>query len=168
MKLFLIGMMGSGKSYWSSKLAKKLKCGAYDLDTLIETVEEKPIADIFAEDGEAYFRKAEAKVLRWFGEKKSFVLAVGGGTPCFHDNMEWMNKQGVTVWIDEPVDTLVQRLLPEKSHRPLIASLDDAQLQDFLLKKLEERYLHYSKTAYHLKDGEVNEHSFAKIIQEHA
>ena len=118
-KIFLIGMMGSGKSYWTKKLSKKLKCGGYDLDNVVEINEEKTIAEMFEQDGEEYFRKAEAKVLRWFGEKKTFILATGGGTPCFHDNMNWMNKHGITIWLDEPIEILVERLKPGKELRPL-------------------------------------------------
>src|SRR3954471_4328144 len=131
-KIFLIGMMGSGKSFWAEKLKKKIKVPAYDLDGLVEMMEEKSIQEIFTEDGEDYFRKAEAKMLRLFAEKKQFVVSCGGGTPCFSDNMKWMNKNGITIWIDEPIDTLTERLLQEKSHRPLIAHLADAELQDFL------------------------------------
>src|ERR1700755_1267278 len=90
MKIFIIGLMGAGKTYRTKKLAKKLKTGGYDLDFLIESHEERSIAEIFAEDGEDYFRKTEAKVLRWFNEKKMFVLATGGGTPCHLDNMHLM------------------------------------------------------------------------------
>lgn len=168
MKIFLIGLMGSGKSYWTKILSKKLKTGGYDLDHLIESHEEKTVAEIFAEDGEAYFRKMENKLLRWFAEKKSFVLSTGGGTPCFHENMEWMNKQGLTIWIDEPIDTLTRRLLPERAHRPLIASLTDDELHRFLENKLEERRPYYSQAAIHLQGDAINERSFAKIIKEHA
>ena len=167
-KIFLVGMMGSGKSYWSKWLSKKFKTGGYDLDFLIESNEEKTIAEIFAEDGEEYFRKQEAKVLRWFKEKKAFVLATGGGTPCFNENMEWMNKQGLTIWIDSDIDTLVQRLLPEKDHRPLIKDLSDAALADFLTKKREERMGFYQQANIHLKESQINEKSILKIIQEHA
>ena len=168
MKLFLIGMMGTGKTYWSKKLSKKLKTGGYDLDFLIESHEERTIAEIFAEDGEEYFRKTEAKVLRWFGEKKTFVLATGGGTPCFHDNMEWMNKQGITIWIDEPIAVLAERLQPEKEHRPLIKGLSDTELDNFLSRKLAERSSFYSKSTYHLQGSEINDAAFAKIIKQHA
>ena len=70
--IFLLGMMGSGKSHWCKQIAKKLKCGAYDLDYLIEMDEERTVAEIFAQNGEEYFRKTEAKILRWFAEKKNF------------------------------------------------------------------------------------------------
>ena len=167
MKLFLIGMMGSGKSYWTKKIAKKLKVGGYDLDFLIESHEEKSIAEIFAEDGEDYFRKSEAKILRWFGEKKAFVLATGGGTPCFSANIEWMNKHGITIWINEPIEMLVERLKPEKDHRPLIKDLSDAELNGFLSKKLEERSPFYQQAKYHLSGNEINDVAFAKIIKQH-
>ncbi|MBN9297021.1 MAG: shikimate kinase [Filimonas sp.] len=168
MKIFLVGMMGTGKSHWSKILSKKLKCGGYDLDHLIEMNEEKTIAEIFEQDGEDYFRKVEAKVLRWFGEKKTYVLATGGGVPCYHDNMDWMNKQGITIWIDSPIEEIVERLTPEKAHRPLIKDLSDAQLADFLRKKLADREAYYKKATYHLKEAEINEKNILKIIKEHA
>lgn len=167
-KIFLIGMMGSGKSYWAEKLKKKLKVPAYDLDALIEMMEEKTIKEIFEEDGEDYFRKAEAKMLRLFGEKKQFILSVGGGTACDNDNMKWMNNQGITVWIDEPVETLVERLSKEKFHRPLIKDLEDESLNKFLTEKLQERSIFYEKSTYRLSGKELSENTFAKLIKAHA
>jgi shikimate kinase len=160
--------MGSGKSYWCKKISKKLKTRAYDLDALIEAAEEKTVSEIFAEDGEEYFRKAEARLLRWFGQKKAFVLATGGGTPCFNDNMQWMNKNGITVWIDESVDVLVERLQTEKAHRPLIKDLSNEQLNNYLIQKLQERQTFYSNATYHLKGKQISDHSFAEIINKHA
>lgn len=167
-KIFLIGMMGSGKSYWAEKLKKKLKVPAYDLDALIEMMEEKSVQEIFAEDGEEYFRKAEAKMLRLFAEKKQFILSCGGGTACYNDNMKWMNKQGITIWLDEPVETLSDRLSKEKSNRPLIKDLDDEALNNFLEKKLEERSAFYDQSAYRLTGDKLTESTFAKILKEHA
>ena len=164
-RIFLIGMMGSGKSHWCKELSKKLKCGGYDLDFLIETSEEKTIAEIFAEDGEEYFRKTESKVLRWFAEKKTFVLATGGGTPCFHENMQWMNKNGKTIWIDETIEVLVERLKPEKDHRPLIKNLSDDELKDFLSKKLEERKQYYSQSAIHLQGKDINLKTILQFVR---
>ena len=168
MKLFLIGMMGSGKSYWKKKLADKIKTGGYDLDFLIESHEEKTISEIFEEEGEEYFRKSEAKILRWFAEKKSFVLATGGGTPCFHNNMEWMNQQGVTVWLDEPVAILAERLKREKDHRPLIRHLSDTELLDYLSRKREERFAFYHQSAIHLLPEQINDAYFFKMIKQYA
>ncbi len=166
MKIFLIGMMGSGKSFWAKKLAKKWKLGGYDLDFLIESNEEKSIAEIFEEDGEAYFRKVESKLLYWFAEKKAFFLATGGGTPCFNNNIEWMNKQGITIWINEPIEILVKRLLPEKEHRPLIKHLSDQELHIFLSKKLAERTAYYQQAKYTLNAGSITDTGFHQILQE--
>ena len=167
-KIFLIGMMGSGKSYWAGKLKKKLNVSAYDLDALVEMMEEKTVAEIFAEDGEENFRKAEGKMLRLFAEKKQFILSCGGGTACYNDNMKWMNKQGITIWIDEPVETLASRLAKEKAHRPLIKDLDDKGLAEFLDKKLAERAEFYKQATYRLTGEELTENAFIKILKEHA
>ncbi len=167
MKIFLIGMMGSGKSYWKQFLSKQLKTGGYDLDFIIEAQEEKSINEIFQEDGEDSFRKTEAKLLRWFAEKKTFILATGGGTPCFHENMKWMKEQGVTIWIDESVEVLTERLLKEKSHRPSISQLKKAGITEFLTTKYNERKPYYSQATHHLKGEEINLKNFKKIINQH-
>jgi shikimate kinase len=106
--------------------------------------------------------------LRLFSKKPKFVLATGGGTPCFNDNMSWMNKHGITIWIDEPVMVLVERLQKEKAHRPLISSLTDEELHSFLEKKYLERFTFYSKSKYHLLGGEISQQAFEKIIKENA
>ena len=164
MKIFLVGLMGSGKSYWTKQLAKKYKAGGYDLDDLIEIKEEKTIAEIFTEDGEDYFRKVESTVLKWFAEKKTYVLATGGGAPCFFDNMAWMNKQGVTIWLDEPLTAIAARLAPEKAHRPLIAKLSDSELVAFLEKQRASRLPFYSAAQIHLQDPSITLDSFKKAL----
>ena len=164
MKIFLIGLMGSGKSYWTKQLAKKYKTGGYDLDYLIEVKEEKAIAELFTEDGEAYFRKVESAVLKWFEQKKTYVLATGGGAPCFFDNMAWMNKQGITIWLDEPLPVIAERLAPEKAYRPLIAKLSDTELLSFLEKQRVERLPFYSAAHIHLQDETITSDSFKKAL----
>jgi shikimate kinase len=167
-KIFLIGMMGSGKSYWIQKMAKWNKCVGYDLDALIEMNEEKTIAEIFNEDGEDYFRKVEAKILRWFKEKKKFIIATGGGTPCFQENMHWMKKEGIVIWLDEPVEVLVKRLSPEKNKRPLIANLSDAEIAAYIEEKLVERHSFYSQANYRLSSEQINEAGLKKLMAKHA
>ena len=164
MKIFLVGLMGSGKSYWTKQLAKKYKTGGYDLDYLIEVKEEKTIAEIFTEDGEDYFRKVESTVLKWFAEKKTYVLATGGGAPCFFDNMDWMNKQGITIWLDEPLSAIAARLAPEKAQRPLIANLSDSELLAFLEKQRESRLPFYSAAQILLQDPSITSDSFKKAL----
>ena len=164
MKIFLVGLMGSGKSYWTKQLAKKYKTGGYDLDYLIEVKEEKTIAEIFTEDGEDYFRKAESTVLKWFAEKKTYVLATGGGAPCFFENMAWMNKQGITIWLDEPLAAIAARLIPEKSHRPFSAHLSDSELFAFLEKQRADRLPFYSAAQIHMQDQTITSDSFKKTL----
>ena len=167
-RIFLIGMMGSGKSYWLKQMAKWNKSVGYDLDTLIEMNEEKTIDEIFKVDGVAYFRKAESKILKWFKEKKKYVVATGGGTACFQENMDFMKTEGVVIWLDESVEVLVKRLANEKAHRPLIANLSDDELSTFLEQKLLERSPFYKQAHYRISAGQINESGLKKLIQKHA
>ena len=166
-KVFLIGMMGSGKSYWTKKISKWIKSAGYDLDSLIEMNEEKTISEIFSEDGEDYFRKTESKLLKWFKEKKKYVLATGGGTPCSQENMDFMKKEGVVIWLDESIEVLTQRLLAEKAKRPLIATIEDAKLAEFLQNKMLERTPYYQQAHYRLSSDQITEAGLKKIIQKH-
>jgi shikimate kinase len=163
-KIFLIGLMGSGKSYWSKKMSKS---AGYDLDALIEMNEEKTIAEIFAEDGEESFRKTETKLLKWFKEKKKYVLATGGGTPCFNENIQWMKKEGIVIWLDESLEVLVQRLIKEKEHRPLIAKLNEQQLATFLEEQLTNRFSFYQQANYRVSAEQITESELKKIIVKH-
>jgi shikimate kinase len=167
-RIFLIGMMGSGKSHWLKQMAKWNKSVGYDLDALIEMNEEKTIAEIFNEDGEAYFRKVESKILKWFKEKKKYVVATGGGTACTQENMDWMKKEGIVIWLDESVDVLVKRLSAEKAHRPLIANLSASELAAFLEQKLVERHPFYKQADYRLTSDQITESGLKKLIQKHA
>lgn len=165
-KIFLIGLMGSGKTFWAQELSAVLNIPLFDLDKEIEKAEGKTIAEIFAEEGEAYFRAKENEILKSFKDKNNFILSTGGGAPCFHDNIEWMNEQGITIWIDEPVETIAARLEKEKSHRPLLANVDNENLADFLAQMREKRKPFYSNAKHHLSN-DISEKSFLKIISPH-
>jgi shikimate kinase len=119
-RIFLLGMMGSGKSYWAQRIAEKEIIDWMDLDQEIEKETSLSIKEIFAAYGEEYFREKERDALHNLSNYKNIIIATGGGTPCFHDNIQWMNEHGITIFIDEDVDTLVERLKKEKAHRPLI------------------------------------------------
>jgi shikimate kinase len=160
--------MGSGKSYWLKQIAKWNKTVGYDLDALIEMKEEKTITEIFDEDGETYFRKAEATILKWFKEKKKYVVATGGGTASFQENMDFMKKEAVVIWLDESVEVLVKRLSNEKTDRPLIAHLSDIDLKAFLEQKLVERHPFYKQAHYRLTSDQINESGLKKLIKNHA
>ncbi len=163
MNIFLIGLMGSGKSFWADKLGSILNVPAFHLDDEIEKSEQKTIAKIFDEKGEDYFRQKETEILKSFSNKKKFILSVGGGTPCFNNNMRWMNENGITIWIDEPIEVIKNRLQKEKSHRPLIANIPDENLFAFLFDMREKRNLFYAKAKFHLSES-ISEEKFLEII----
>lgn len=165
-RVFLIGLMGSGKSFWADKLGASLKIPAFHLDDEIEEAEQKTISEIFTAEGEDAFRLKESAALKSFAGKGSFILSTGGGTPCFHDNMNWMNAHGITIWIDESSDTIAGRLQEEKQHRPLIASVEDDKLHEFLSDMLRNRRQFYAQAKFHLREPNINETQFLKIILE--
>ena len=146
MKIFLIGFMGSGKTYWGKQLSEKLGIPFFDLDEQIVSHEGKPIIDIFASEGEEYFRFSEKDILHLITEShESFVMACGGGTPCYFSNIEYMNQSGTTVWINTPMDVLFERLIDEKNHRPLISKLSDEQLKAYIIKKFADRKIYFEQ-----------------------
>lgn len=139
--------MGCGKSYLGERLAVQLGRPFVDLDRLIEVGEGKTISDIFAESGEPGFRALERQYLHALAHQPPSVVATGGGTPCFFDNMDWMNACGTTVYLETPVDVLFERLRHERTQRPLLAGLSDAGLWGFIKKKLGEREGWYRRAA---------------------
>ena len=165
--IFLLGMMGSGKSYWACLLSAHFNFINYDLDILIEESAGKTIAEIFSDNGENYFRQKEKETLHSTAHFKSSIISTGGGTPCFFDNMQWMNTNGITIWIDEDVDTLAARLKTETAKRPLIKNLDDDELKIFLKKKYDERKPFYEQAQYHLTGENISLENFKKIIQQY-
>lgn len=164
MKIFLIGMMGSGKSYWSKIIAQQLKLTPFDLDTVIETAANKFIAQIFEEQGEVFFRTTETETLQSFSNKDNCIIATGGGTPCFNNNMQWMNQHGLTIWLNEPIEVLAKRLATEKAHRPLIKNLSDHELSGFLQQKLTERIPFYQQAKLHVSSKQLSEVNLQQLI----
>lgn len=157
--IFFIGFMGSGKTHEGELLAQHLGLPFIDLDHWIEEKQGRTISEIFKTEGENSFRNIEAAALQQAAsnlitqgvsgvKSANFVgiISTGGGTPCFHGNIDWMNDNGVTVWLNLPIDLLVKRLSKETSKRPLISSLKEDELYHFLEKKLEERFPYYSKS----------------------
>ena len=100
-KIFLIGFMGCGKTYWGKKWAEISELEFYDVDDLVEAMQGKSAAEIFAEDGEDYFRELETLALKSLSTKNNFIAACGGGTPCFNDNITWMNQNGTCLQTHE-------------------------------------------------------------------
>jgi shikimate kinase len=144
-KIFLIGFMGSGKTHWGSIWAKNLNMPFFDLDKQIEEAEQKTVAEIFEKKGEAYFREKEAVALRLFAQKDNCIIACGGGTPCFNDNLQWMNEKGTIIYLQSSPQDILQRVLEEQSKRPLIKNLNEGELLFFIQQKLKEREPFYTQ-----------------------
>jgi shikimate kinase len=146
MKIFLLGFMGSGKTYWGRLLSQKLQVPFFDLDEQIVNSEGKSINEIFDSNGEEYFRLLEKDTLHIITESHdSMVMACGGGTPCYFNNIEYMNRQGTTVWLDVPFQVLYERLIKERSRRPLLKDLSDDQVRSFIIKKFSDRKIYYEQ-----------------------
>jgi len=164
MKLFLIGMMGSGKSYWAQRLADESNIDWMDLDAEIEKETSQTIKEIFETEGEEYFRNKERDALHNLSSYQNIIVATGGGTPCFHNNMQWMNEHGTTIWIDEPVEILAKRLTLEKAHRPLIKNLNDGELSTFLSGKKKEREQYYSQAKFRLNSDSLTTTKLLELL----
>lgn len=148
MNVYLIGFMGCGKSTLGKKLAKKKSYFFCDMDAEIENIVGMSISKLFEKEGEESFRKHENDFLTQITKDKNQnkIVSTGGGTPCFFNNMELMNNDGLTIYIKLPVKVLADRLRNEKSKRPLIANLTSVELEDFIETKLKERSDFYKKS----------------------
>ena len=150
MKIVLLGYMGSGKTTIGMKLAEFLDFDFLDLDHYIEEAEGVSIAEIFQSKGEIYFRKKEHDYLKKIlSNKKDFVLSTGGGTPCYGVNMDViLNGTKNVFYLKNSIKQLLNRLLSEKEHRPLIKNIEDNDLPEFIGKHLFERSFFYER-AHH-------------------
>ena len=137
--VFLVGYMGSGKSTVGKMLSARLGLRLIDLDTFIENRFRKTIAQIFDEKGESGFRDVEHAMLMEVSGFEDTVIATGGGTACFHDNMRLMNESGLTIYLHSSVDILAARLKHGKGHRPLVCSKPDDELHAFIAEMLMKR-----------------------------
>jgi shikimate kinase len=147
MKIILLGYMASGKSTIGKEISKKLYMNFIDLDAYIVKQEKSSISDIFKIKGEIYFRRVERLHLKELLDSEAdFVLSLGGGTPCYGDNMDLiLASSAKSVYIKVGIPVLVTRLTAEKSNRPLVASLDDNQIPEFVAKHLFERSFFYEQ-----------------------
>lgn len=149
-RIFLIGFMGAGKSFWGEWLGGQLDIPFLDLDEYIYKMEGKSISDIFRIEGESYFRKIERDGLHQIAKFKQFVLACGGGTPCYYNNMEFMNQNGITIWLNPSIETLIQRVKSKNNKRPLISEMDEKQMKVYFKKKIKERQNFYQMAQFRI------------------
>lgn len=149
--IFLIGYMGCGKSTLGRNVSRITGIPFIDLDNFIETRFHASVKDIFAKKGEDGFRDIERRMLREVGSYEDVIVACGGGTPCFFDNMDFMNEAGTTVFLDTSLSKLHSRLLRGRHKRPLIAEKNEDELKEFIITALEKRCPYYSKAKHVFK-----------------
>lgn len=137
--------MGCGKSTLGRALQKHSGLDFIDLDQYIENRFHATISELFASRGEEGFRRIEAAMLDEVSQMTDVVIACGGGTPCFFNNMDLMNERGLTVWLTTPLSRLFERLQRNRAKRPILANKTDEELMDFISRALEERKPYYSR-----------------------
>ena len=146
MKLFLVGYAGSGKSTLARSLSRRLECRFIDTDKRVEQMVGASIADIFFYEGEEYFRRSEREALEQVTSlDENIVIATGGGLPTWSDNMEWMNREGVTIYLRRSAEQILSRLSDYgRQKRPLFRGKSDEELLDFMRKQMAERESYYA------------------------
>lgn len=144
-RILLIGFMAAGKTTLGKALAKELGLQFIDLDHYIESRYHCTVSQLFAERGEEAFRQIERNMLHEVAEFENVVIATGGGTPCFFDNMDYMNAQGVTVFLDASVDVIYTRLTIARVQRPLVAGKSAEELRAYIVDTLGRRMPYYSR-----------------------
>lgn len=162
-RIILIGYMGAGKTTVGKSLAKELGLSFYDLDWYIESRMRKTVPQLFAERGEDGFRKIEHNMLHEVAEFEDVVLSCGGGTPCFFDNMDYLNQQGQVVYLKADPEVLYKHLQMGKVERPLLKGKTPEELITFIRQQLEKRELFYTKAKYTLDVSLMDNYEKIKI-----
>lgn len=166
MKLFLIGLLGSGKSVLGKELSEQLELPFVDLDQAIELKEGASVSEIFSTYGEEKFRTIEAAVLREQSKQKEFVMATGGGAPCFHDNMAFINQAGISVFLNTPVSEIAKRMQgEERKSRPLLANIPDDHLQPGLQAILDSRLVFYNKAHIQVSGSPITAKQVVDLLE---
>jgi shikimate kinase len=166
MRIYLVGYMGSGKSTLGRHLARHAGLLFIDLDKYIEERNCRSVPQIFALEGEENFRKKERKALEEVSEFDNVVVATGGGAPCFFDNMELMNRTGVTIYLDIHPEILAKRLTTSKTERPLLKGKSKIELENFIGENLQKRRIFYEQSRIRIENPELNPELIIKLITE--
>jgi shikimate kinase len=165
-KIYLIGFMGSGKTTAGRKLASALGWRFIDMDRKVEEVAGKTIPEIFSANGEERFRELERSVLHDLEAEKRIVISTGGGAPCHDDNMSFMKKSGVTIYLKLTPLQLNSRLSDSKGERPLIKGLENENLLRYIENRLSEREQFYSQADIVTDGSEIDYQELVKAIRE--
>lgn len=147
-RILLIGFMAAGKTTLGKALARELGLQFIDLDHYIESRYHCTVSQLFAERGEEVFRQIERNMLHEVAEFEDVIIATGGGTPCFYDNMEYMNAQGITVFLDASIDVIYTRLTIARVQRPLVAGKSAEELRAYIADMLNRRLFYYTRATH--------------------
>jgi len=167
-KIILVGYMGSGKTTIGKMLSEYVGIPFYDLDDIINKYIGKSITTIFLENGEVFFRKMEHKLFNEFvKDNDSFVLSLGGGTPCYANNHLLLQNSNIdSFYLKNTVEELVNRLKKEKQQRPLISNLTEVELKEYISKHLFERNYFYFQSKHTIETENKSEIEITKDIIE--
>ncbi len=158
--------MGCGKTSTARELGKRIGYDVLDLDHYIEEKEGRSISEIFASKGEEGFRELEAAALRSATVRlHNTIVSVGGGTPCFGENMDYMNSTGTTLYLKQSVHRLVSRLTKSRKPRPLIAGMSTSELEIFVKSKLAQREPYYNRASIIAENPSRNASTLEQIIR---
>jgi shikimate kinase len=160
-----MGYMGSGKTLVSKELSILNNFKIFDLDTEISKQNNRSITEIFKEKGEIFFRKTEKEVLeKILSTEKNIILSLGGGTPCYYNNIDSINEKTISVFLKTNVKTLAQRLSSEKDKRPLIQNISNEDLPEFIAKHLFERNPFYNQAKITINTDNLSTKEIAEEI----
>ena len=157
--------MGSGKTLVSKELSVLNNFKNFDLDTEISKQNSRSITEIFKEKGEIFFRKTEKEVLeKILSTEKNIILSLGGGTPCYYNNIDSINEKTISVFLKTNVKTIAQRLSSEKDKRPLIQNISNEDLPEFIAKHLFERNPFYNQAKITINTDNLSAREIAEEI----
>ena len=165
-RIILIGYMGSGKTTVGKALSKQTGMMFYDLDWYIESRMRCPVPQLFKERGEEAFRKIEYNMLHEVAEFEDVIISCGGGTPCFFDNMDYLNQQGDVVYLKATPEVLYKHLLMAKVERPLLAGKTPDELIEYITNHLQQRAPFYEKARYTLDVSVLDNYDKIKVSVE--
>jgi len=164
MRIFLIGFMGTGKSHWGKIWVSEHNLKFIDLDLEVEKKTGLSVDEIFEKKGEDFFRNAEAETLMDMEQYDNCIIACGGGTPCFKNNMDWMNENGLTVLLNSTPSRILENIINDNKERPLLKKINKGELLFFIEMKLKERMGFYNKASIRLESVELNSNSIDAIL----